>query len=50
MPAVLNVMGHWGERGNKPQFQPKLCINQALKGMIALNPERVGTGEQKLHS
>jgi hypothetical protein len=33
VPAVLNVMGHWGERGNKMEFQQQLCINQALKGM-----------------
>jgi dienelactone hydrolase len=45
VPAVLNVMGHWGERGNKMEFQQKLCINQALKGMIVLNPEWVGMGE-----
>jgi len=33
VPAVLNVMGHWEERGNKMEFQQQLCINQALKGM-----------------
>jgi len=45
VPAVLNVMGHWEERGNKMAFQQKFCINQALKGMIVLNPEWVGMGE-----
>jgi len=45
VPAVLNVMGHFGIRGNKVEFEQKLCINQALKGMIALNPDWVGMGE-----
>jgi dienelactone hydrolase len=50
VPAVLNVMGHF-ERGNKMEFEQKFCINQALKGMIALNPDWVGMGElnQKLN-
>ncbi|MGA3326717.1 MAG: dienelactone hydrolase family protein [Terriglobia bacterium] len=45
VPAVLNVMGHFGVRGNKVEFEQKLCINQALKGMIALNPDWIGMGE-----
>lgn len=45
VPAVLNVMGHWEERGNKMEFQQNMAINQALKGMIVLNPEWVGMGE-----
>ncbi|MGH9397805.1 MAG: alpha/beta hydrolase family protein [Terriglobia bacterium] len=45
VPAVLDVMGHFPEQGNKIEFEQKLCINQALKGMIALNPEWIGMGE-----
>ncbi|MGH9609130.1 MAG: alpha/beta hydrolase family protein [Bryobacteraceae bacterium] len=44
-PAVLDVMGHFPKLGNKQEFEQKLCINQALKGMIALNPEWIGMGE-----
>ncbi|HXW14371.1 MAG TPA: hypothetical protein VEN79_07660 [Terriglobia bacterium] len=45
VPAVLNVMGHFVEAGNKEEFEQKMCINQALKGMIALNLEWIGMGE-----
>lgn len=45
VPAVLDVMGHFPKLGNKQEFEQKLCINQALKGMIALNPEWIGMGE-----
>lgn len=45
IPAVLNVMGHFYELGNKVEFQQKFCINQALKGMVVLNPDWLGMGE-----
>ena len=45
VPAVLNVMGHFTERGNKMEFEQKFCINQALKGMVVLNPDWIGMGE-----
>ncbi|MDE3178962.1 MAG: hypothetical protein KGM47_04805, partial [Acidobacteriota bacterium] len=45
IPAVLDVMGHFPKEGNKIEFEQKLCINQALKGMIALTPEWIGMGE-----
>lgn len=45
MPAVLNVMGHFFQQGHAEAFEQKLCINQALRGMIALNPEWIGTGQ-----
>jgi dienelactone hydrolase len=45
VPAVLDVMGHFPTQGNKIEFEQKFCINQALKGMIALNPEWLGMGE-----
>jgi dienelactone hydrolase len=45
MPAVLNTMGHFNAQGHAEAFEQKLCINQALRGMIALNPEWIGTGK-----
>jgi dienelactone hydrolase len=48
VPAVLDVMGHFPAQGNKVEFEQKFCINQALKGMIALNPEWLGMGELNL--
>jgi hypothetical protein len=45
IPAVLDVMGHFTQLGNKVEFEQKMCINQALKGMIALNLEWIGMGE-----
>jgi dienelactone hydrolase len=44
IPAVLNLMGHHREQGNTVEFEQKLCINEALRGMIALNPEWMGMG------
>jgi dienelactone hydrolase len=44
-PAVLNVMGHHGDTGKAEPFQQELCINEALRGMIALNLEWIGMGE-----
>jgi cephalosporin-C deacetylase-like acetyl esterase len=48
VPAVLDVMGHFTELGNKVEFEQKFCINQALKGMIAVNPEWIGMGEMNV--
>lgn len=48
VPAVLDLMGHFPVEGNKIAFEQKLCINQALKGMIALNPEWIGMGEMNV--
>ncbi|HUY12760.1 MAG TPA: dienelactone hydrolase family protein [Terriglobia bacterium] len=45
VPAVLNVMGHFDTLGNTVEFEQKFCINQALRGMIALNPDWLGMGE-----
>jgi dienelactone hydrolase len=45
VPAVLNVMGHWDPGGKAMDFEQKFCINQALRGMMALNLEWIGTGE-----
>jgi dienelactone hydrolase len=43
-PAVLDVMGHFAV-GKAEEFEQKLCINQALRGMIALNLEWLDMGE-----
>jgi len=48
MPAVLNTMGHYGALGYAPAFEQKLCINQALRGIIALNPEWIGMGQMNV--
>ncbi len=45
LPAVLNVMGHWGKPGNAMEFKQKLCINEALRGMIALSLDWIDMGE-----
>lgn len=45
VPAVLDVMGHWPAAGKSMEFEQKLCINQALRGMIALSLEWPGMGE-----
>ena len=47
VPAVLDVLGHYGT-GKAMPFQQKLCINEALRGMIALNLEFLDQGELKL--
>ena len=44
-PAVLDVMGHFYATGKSEPFEQKLCINQALRGMIALNLEFLDMGE-----
>ena len=44
VPAVLNVHGH-GSAGKAFEFKQKRCINQALRGMVALSPEWFGFGE-----
>jgi len=47
VPAVLDVLGHYGTGKSMP-FQQTLCINEALRGMIALSLEFVGQGELKV--
>ncbi|HEV2325262.1 MAG TPA: hypothetical protein VGS10_15020 [Terracidiphilus sp.] len=46
VPAVLDVLGHY-PTGKSMPFQQKLCINEALRGMIALSLAFVGEGELK---
>lgn len=38
-------MGHHGAIGKAVEFEQKLCINLALRGMAALNLEWIGMGE-----
>lgn len=45
VPAVLNVMGHYGPIGKADESYQTFCINEALRGMMALNLEWIGMGE-----
>jgi dienelactone hydrolase len=47
VPAVLDALGHYGT-GKAMPFEQKLCINEALRGMIALSLELLGQGELKV--
>ncbi len=47
VPAVLNVLGHYATGKSMP-FQQKLCINEALRGMIALSLAFIDEGELKV--
>ena len=44
VPVVLNVNGHDG-KGKAADYKQLRCINQAKRGMIALNLEWVGMGQ-----
>ena len=44
MPAVLNVNGH-DSLGKAADYKQIRCINQAKRGMLALNPEWIGMGQ-----
>ena len=44
VPAILNVNGH-GPGGKAVEHKQKRCINQARRGIIALNLEWFGFGE-----
>ncbi len=45
VPAILNVNGHVGAPGKAVEYKQKRCINQALRGIVALNLEWLGCGE-----
>ena len=47
VPAVLDVLGHF-PTGKSMPFQQKLCINEALRGMMALSLAFVDEGELKM--
>ncbi|MCL5005015.1 MAG: hypothetical protein M1404_00655 [Acidobacteria bacterium] len=46
-PGVLDVLGHF-PIGKASMFEQKLCINQALRGMIALSIAFIDMGEMRL--
>ncbi len=46
VPAILNVNGHDGD-GKAAAYKQIRCINQAKRGMIALNVEWFGMGQLK---
>jgi len=45
VPAILNVNGHVGAPGKAVEYKQKRCINQALRGILALNLEWLSFGE-----
>jgi dienelactone hydrolase len=45
IPAILNVNGHTGPPGKAAEYKQKRCINQALRGMMALSLEWLNMGE-----
>lgn len=47
VPAVLDVLGHF-PTGKSSPFEQKLCINQALRGMMALSIAFIDMGELRL--
>jgi hypothetical protein len=44
MPVVMNVNGHDG-KGKAAEYKQIRCINQAKRGMLALNVEWLGMGQ-----
>lgn len=46
VPAIVNVNGH-ETNGKAEEYIQKRCINQALQGMVAINPEWIFTGEMR---
>ena len=47
VPAVVNVLGHF-PTGKSMLFEQKLCINQALRGMVSLSMAFIGMGELRM--
>ena len=45
VPVVLNVNGHDSKNGKAAPYKQLRCINQAKRGMIALNVEWLGMGQ-----
>ena len=45
VPVVLNVNGHDRKNGKAADYKQIRCINQAKRGMIAMNTEWLGMGE-----
>ena len=45
VPVVMNVNGHAGPPGKAVPYKQIRCINQAKRGMLALNVEWLGMGQ-----
>lgn len=45
MPAIVSVNGHVGPEGKAIEYQQKLCINYAKRGILTLSLEWFGYGE-----
>src|SRR6185437_8056110 len=45
VPVIMNVNGHSGAIGKAENQKQTRCINQAKRGMIALNVEWIGMGQ-----
>ena len=45
VPVVMNVNGHDRKDGKAAKYKQIRCINQAKRGMIALNVEWIGMGQ-----
>jgi hypothetical protein len=45
VPAIMNVNGHVGPPGKAVPYKQIRCINQAKRGMLALNVEWLGMGQ-----
>lgn len=44
-PAVMSLVGHFYGKGKAMEYNQTLCINYALRGIIAAAPEWLDTGE-----
>ncbi len=47
VPGVLDVLGHF-PTGKASPFEQKLCINQAMRGMVALSIAFIDMGELRI--
>ncbi len=45
VPVIMNVNGHVGKPGKSVDYKQLRCINQAKRGMLALNVEWIGMGQ-----
>ncbi len=45
VPAIMNVNGHVGAPGKAVPYKQIRCINQAKRGMLALNVDWLGMGQ-----
>ncbi len=50
VPVIMNVNGHDRPNGKAAEYKQMRCINQAKRGMIALNVEWLGMGQLNAES